>query len=158
MKTMTKICYHTSVGMFVYKGDKLLLIERMKFPFGFAVPAGHVDEDKDFESAAMRELKEEVGLDGMALEKIYEGRRGNPCRREGGDWHFWKLYRIEVTGDLKRSPEETKKAGWYSVDEIKALAQKTERYMIGIIPHEEWERSPGLEPVMLQLFKAVKII
>lgn len=80
---MTKICDHTSVGMFVYKGDKLLLIERKKFPFGFAVPAGHVDNDHDFETAALRELKEEVGLDGVTLTKIYEGRRDNPCRREG---------------------------------------------------------------------------
>lgn len=39
---MPKICDHTSVGMFVWRGGKLLLIERAKFPFGFAVPAGHL--------------------------------------------------------------------------------------------------------------------
>jgi len=31
-----------------WQNDKLLLIERKKFPFGFAPPAGHVDGDADF--------------------------------------------------------------------------------------------------------------
>ncbi|MEK9177792.1 MAG: NUDIX hydrolase, partial [Patescibacteria group bacterium] len=60
---MSKICDHKSVGMFIWNDDKLLLIERGKRPYGFAVPAGHVDGDKTFEIAAIRELKEEVGLD-----------------------------------------------------------------------------------------------
>ena len=59
---MTKKCDHTSVGMLVWKEDKLLLIERKKPPFGFALPAGHVDGDDSFEVAAKRELEEEVGL------------------------------------------------------------------------------------------------
>jgi len=57
-----KSCDNTSVGMLVRKEDKVLLLERMKPPYGFAPPAGHVDEDltstgkKDFEAAARREL------------------------------------------------------------------------------------------------------
>ena len=78
---MEKVCDHTSVGIMVWRGDKLLLIERAKFPKGFAVPAGHVDGDATYEDSAKRELKEEVGLDAMGLRLIAEGRKENPCRR-----------------------------------------------------------------------------
>jgi len=144
--------------MFVWRDDKLLLIERARFPLGFAVPAGHVDGDKSFEESAERELREEVGLKMKSLESIFEGRKENQCRREGGNWHYWKLYRVETDGELKRSQDETKKANWYSKVEIEKLAQRTEQYLRKEILEADWEKSPGLEPVMLEFFKSLKII
>ncbi len=136
---MAKVCDHKSVGMMVWREGKLLLIERKKFPPGFAVPAGHVDGDADFETAAKRELKEEVGLDATRLELLFEGRMENICRRDDGTWHYWKLYKVEAMGDLKRSEEETKQAGWYTTTEIREMQDK-------------------LEPIMQTLFKEVKIL
>jgi len=81
---MTKTCDHTSVGIIVRQGDKFLLIERMKFPFGFAPPAGHVDGDESFEIAARRELTEEVGLEAVSIKLLFEGRKENVCRRHDG--------------------------------------------------------------------------
>lgn len=106
---MNKTCDHTSVGMLVRDGDLFLLIERATFPFGFALPAGHVDGDPSFEAAARRELREEVGLETATLKELLDKHMDNPCRREGGTWHHWKA-------------------------------------------------SPGLEPVMYDLFKELAII
>jgi 8-oxo-dGTP pyrophosphatase MutT (NUDIX family) len=65
---MIEKCNNTSVGIIVWQEGKILLIERKKFPFGFAPPAGHVDaDDASFEQAAKRELQEEVGLVGESL-------------------------------------------------------------------------------------------
>lgn len=136
---MSKVCDHTSVGMLVWREGKLLIIERKKAPLGFAVPAGHVDGDSTFEEAAKRELKEEVGLDAHRLEIMFDGRKENPCRREGGIWHHWKIYKVEATGDVKRSEEETKQAGWYSVEELRAMYDK-------------------IEPIWQELFKELKIL
>jgi len=148
--------------MFVWKGEKLLLIERAKFPAGFAVPAGHVDADVSFENAARRELREEVGLETEAadFELLLEKRADNPCRREDGAWHLWKLYKVIVPSDteFKRSLDETKRAGWYSPEEIVVLAAKTEAYRAGKIVEEDWTKSPGLEPVMYDWFKELHII
>ena len=155
---MPKICDHTSVGMFVWKNDKLLLIERAKFPFGFAVPAGHVDGDKTFEDSAIRELKEEVGLNAENLELVIEKRKENPCRREDGTWHYWKIYKVVTTGDIERSKDETKKAGWYTKEQIKKLADRTEEYNNKKITEDDWNKNPGLEPVMYEWFKELKII
>ena len=153
-----KICDNKSVGMFVWRDDKLLLIERGRFPFGFAVPAGHVDEDKTFEEAAIRELREEVGLNTEKIELLVEGKKDNICRRNGGSWHYWKLYKISTTDDINRSKEETKNAIWCNKDKIKELAEKTKKYLEKEINEEDWIKNPGLEPVMFEWFKELKII
>lgn len=155
---MSKICDHTSVGMFVWNDEKLLLIERAQFPFGFAVPAGHVDNDSTYEEAAKRELKEEVGLEIKELKLIAEGRKENKCRRDDGDWHYWKMYRVTTIGNINRSKEETKQAQWYTIDQIKEFSRKTEKYNNKEITEEEWSQNPGLEPVMYEWFKKLKII
>jgi len=155
---MPKICDHTSVGMLVWRNDKLLLIERKKFPFGFAPPAGHVDGDEDFVTSAKRELQEEVGLETVELKLLIEGKKNNACRREDGTWHDWKIYQVEVRGEIKRSEDETKQAGFYNKESLLVLADKTEQYLRGEIKEEDWEKSPGLEPVWYEWLKELKII
>lgn len=155
---MPNLCDHTSVGMLVWKENKLLLIERRREPFGFAVPAGHVDGDVTFEAAAIRELEEETGLQTESLELLTEGRKDNFCRRDGGSWHFWKLYTIISKGEVNPSKIETKRIGWYSVDEINDFAIRTERYLKGEISDSLWEEATGLEPVMYEWFKELGIL
>lgn len=153
-----KKCDHKSVGMLVWKNDGLLLIERKIFPFGFAPPAGHVDEDIIFENTVKRELKEEVGLDSRDIKLLIEGRKENPCRRENGTWHYWKIYKVEATGEVKRSEDEIKQANFYTKDDLLLLTVKTERYIRGEIEESEWENAPGIEPVWYEWLKELKII
>lgn len=154
----TKVCDNKSVGMIIRKNNDILLIERRKPPFGFAPPAGHVDDKGSFENAAREEVQEEVGLMPKSIRLIAEGRKENPCRRESGTWHYWKIYQVEADGKIKRSEDETKQAGWFSTDQIKFLAQRTEGYLSGKIPEGEWRQSPGIEPVWYQWMKELKII
>ena len=142
----------------MWKDNVLLLIERKKFPFGFAPPAGHVDQDSSFKESAKRELKEEVGLDTQDIQLLIEGKKENPCRRENGTWHYWKIYKVKVTGEVKRSEDETKQAGFYTKDELLILAAKTEKYLRGEIEQKEWEIYPGLEPVWYEWLKELNII
>ena len=155
---MIKQCDHTSVGMLVWSGENILLVERKRFPFGFAPPAGHVDTDISFEDAAKRELKEEVGLSVKNMKLTAEGRKENPCRRENGTWHYWKIYEIEAEGEIKRSEDETKQAKFFSKDLINKLAKKTEQYKKGNISNKDWEKSPGIEPIWYDWLKELKII
>jgi|SRR6185436_7117968 len=155
---MPAICDHTSVGMLVWKDNSLLLIERKRFPFGFAPPAGHVDVHGSFEQAAKNELKEEVGLEVENLKLLTEGKKENLCRRESGTWHYWKIYEAEATGEVKGAEDETKQAGFRAKGDLLALAAKTEQYLRGKISENEWEKSPGLEPVWYEWFKELKVI
>jgi len=155
---MAKSCDHKSVGMLVWQSGKLLLIERGKPPFGFAPPAGHVDDDTLFEEAAGRELREEVGLESKELQLLTEGRKDNHCRREGGSWHYWKIYNVEASGDINRSKNETKGVDFYDLETLQSLAKRTEKYLKGDIPDSDWEKSPGLEPVWYEWFKELNIL
>jgi len=153
-----KKCDHTSVGMLVWQNDNLLLIERRNPPFGFAPPAGHVDQDSSFEKAALRELEEEVGLEVKSLKMIIEGRKENKCRREDGNWHHFKIYECITDGCIKRSLRETKAVGWYSRERLAELSKRTEKYQSGEINEDDWEKSPGIEPVRYEWFKDLNVI
>jgi ADP-ribose pyrophosphatase YjhB (NUDIX family) len=53
---------HYSVGALIQKDGKYLLIDREIKPYGYAGPAGHIDEGETKEQALVREVKEETGL------------------------------------------------------------------------------------------------
>jgi ADP-ribose pyrophosphatase YjhB (NUDIX family) len=144
--------------MLVWRNGKLLLIERKRGTLGFAPPAGHVEEGDPFEETAKRELEEEVGLNAKTIELVIEGRKENPCRRAGGSWHYWKIYKVEATGEVTRSEDETKSADFYSVDQLRLLAERADEYLRGEIAQDAWEQSPGLEPVWREWLKEMAII
>lgn len=155
-----KKCDNRSAGVHIFnKNAEMLLIKRMKEPFGWAPPAGHCDEDgKNFKKAAKREVKEEVGLSVKSVRFLLDKKLPNPCRR-GGKWHHWNIFwAIKWKGSVRRSKTETKSADWFKRNEIVAMAMRTEMYLKGKISEKEWEKNPGIEVVWYKIFKILKII
>ena len=156
---VTPICNNTSVGIVVRdEKQRILLLERKKFPPGFASPAGHVDDQETCTNAAIRELKEETGLDVLNIQLVLEIDMNNKCRRINGSWHHWCVYQAIVKGELIRNIDEAKQIGWYTIDEVKNLGHKTEEYLLGNISDEIWQQFPGLEPVWYDFFKKLSLI
>lgn len=53
-----------TVGVFIFnKSGEMLLLKSHKFPGKYVVPGGHVELGERLEEAAIREAKEETGLD-----------------------------------------------------------------------------------------------
>jgi ADP-ribose pyrophosphatase YjhB (NUDIX family) len=52
-------------------GEGIILIERKNPPFGWAIPGGFVDYGETLEAAALREAKEETGMDLAGLKQFH---------------------------------------------------------------------------------------
>jgi len=171
---MSKQCDNTSVGILVWKDEKLLMIERKKYNFGFAAPAGHQDGD-DPETCAKKELWEEIGLNAKKLKARLTKNLKNPCKREGGLHHKWTIMEAtEWDGEIKPSEDETKGYVWADHETILKFAQALEKFAekMGIpldTDHlaeltkatnedEEWKLHPGLEPPFYFFFRELGIL
>jgi len=171
-------CDNTSVGV-IARDDlgRILLIERKKFPFGWAPPSGHCD-GKFYPVACFNEFEEETGLRVVGAPKPLipkNSRKRFKCRR-GGQYHDWQIFEVNWRGELRPSQDETKNAKWHTLAEICELAEKTRNYIGRMralsnpaIPssaanstmevlENEWQSNPGLEPVWYEFFQELKII
>ena len=108
-----------AVFAFFGKKAKLLLIQRGNEPFKgkWAVPGGFVDMDEELEDAVARELKEETGLEGVALEQMHTfGKCGRDPRG--------RQITIVFMGVLDKRPPKIKggddaaKAKWFDIEKL----------------------------------------
>jgi len=112
---------HESAGcVIVNEKSKILLFELMKFPYGFTIPAGHVDTGEAPLQSVIREVQEEVG---MSVKPKLLGQtmvNGDSCRR-GSDDHKWSLFIANVDpSEIKKihvDPKEGSRPVWISLDQ-----------------------------------------
>ena len=122
-------CDNKSVGVIIKnENNEVILLERARFPLGLAPPAGHIDEHGGYIEAAIAEVFEEVGIHlvpGDLKEVLHNIYIPNICRRLGGSHHTWRVYETTIASQkLMPDPNETNGAGWYSMDEVRALSAK----------------------------------
>lgn len=118
----TKIKEHKSVGAIIRKNNKILMIDRKIYPFGWACPAGHIDSGETAAKALKREVKEETGLEVLKYKLlIHEFVDWNKCNR-GVKGHDWCVYEVfEWEGRVRQNKREEKKIGWINIKKIKSL-------------------------------------
>lgn len=112
---------HGSAGAIIKNSEgKILMIDRATPPFGWACPAGHIDDGETPEIAVRREIFEEVGLVVSDAHLIFhEFVEWNECNKgvRGHDWFLFEVAKWE--GELVTSEREVKDFAWRSVEEIK---------------------------------------
>jgi len=113
---------HYSVGIIVGKNNKILMIDRRNFPFGWACPAGHIDLGETPEEAAKREALEEIGLEIKKLKLFMEiPDILNECR-SGVKYHHWFGFTGEIEGEPQISSREAKDWAWIEKENLKNLS------------------------------------
>jgi len=76
--------------------------------------SGHVDSGEDYDTCAVRELREEIGL--VATQTPRRLFRIEACRETG--WEFCWVYRCESEGPFVLHPEEIETGAWYSPEKV----------------------------------------
>ena len=135
---------HEGAGVIVQNEfGEVLLFLRTKYPFLWTIPGGHMSPNEDHESAALRELYEEVKIKPDTVSLIFEGIIfGDECMG-GSDIHKWHLYYAKVKDVNVILDEEGSKFGWFSIKNIPdnltfpvryLLEQSSVQKALGIIP------------------------
>jgi len=105
---------YLTVDIIVEQEEKLLLIERKNPPHGWALPGGFVDYGERVETAAIREAKEETGLD-VELERllyVYSSPDRDPRSHTAS-----VVFIANASGTLKAA-DDAKNAKFFSLDDL----------------------------------------
>ncbi|MFB6207988.1 MAG: NUDIX hydrolase [Candidatus Nanohaloarchaea archaeon] len=113
---------HVSVGVIVTSGEKVLLLERRKYPYQHTIPAGHLKRDEEPGEGAIRELREETGIEIVdeSLNRMEEaeGVLADPCRR-GEQYHRWFFFHKELGREAEAEVnDEASQALWVAKGEL----------------------------------------
>jgi 8-oxo-dGTP diphosphatase len=102
----------------------------------WGLPKGHVEEGESIDETAVREVREETGLEGRVRKKLGDIRYSYREKRRGGDpvriykrVYFYLLRYIK--GDVRDHDHEVEEARWFPISEaINVLKFATERRMV----------------------------
>ncbi len=87
--------------------------------------SGHLDAGEDYDTAAVRELGEEIGVRLSAPPERWF--RIEACVETG--WEFCWIYRLRHEGPFELHPEEIERGEWIAVAEVaRRLAARPEDY------------------------------
>ena len=76
--------------------------------------SGHVDAGEDYDTAAVRELGEEIGVNVASVPERWF--RIEACAETG--WEFVWVYRLQHAGPFILHPEEIETGDWFATDEV----------------------------------------
>lgn len=107
--------------------------------------SGHVDAGEDYDTSAVRELGEEIGVRGVAAgaaeTDVRRWFRVEACEETG--WEFCWIYRLRHAGPLTLDPEEISGGEWLApADVTRKIAARPADYCSSF--KLVWARASGL--------------
>lgn len=86
--------------------------------------SGHLDAGEDYVTAALRELREEIGVAAKAEQLIFHLQLG-ACAETG--WEFVSVYSLRYDGPVAPNPAEIERGEWREPSEVTAAISETPR-------------------------------
>jgi isopentenyldiphosphate isomerase len=121
--------WHRAVHVLVFNARGEVFLQKRSMKKDIAAgkwdssASGHLDSGEDYDACAVRELREEIGLDLKSgargtrpseLEKLFK----IDARKETG-WEFCWIYRCEREGPFVLHPDEIETGDWFAPDAVK---------------------------------------
>ena len=92
--------------------------------------SGHVDAGEDYDACAVRELREEIGLEMPTVPQRLFKLDASP---ETDQEHVW-VYRCEAEGPFRLDSEEIERGGWFAGEEVtRWMAQRPEDFASALL-------------------------
>jgi isopentenyldiphosphate isomerase len=111
---------HRAVHVLVFNGRGELFLQKRSmakdcFPGAWDSSAsGHLDVGEDYDACAVREVREELGLElGGVPERLFRLEAS-----AGTGWEFVWVYRCEAEGPFRLQPEEIECGEWCGMDRL----------------------------------------
>jgi len=120
---------------------QIVLIERLNPPYGWAIPGGFVDKGESVETAAIREAKEETGLD-VRLNCLL-GCYSQPDRDPR--FHTASLVYIASAEGMPVAGDDAKTTRLFALDEIDVTLAFDHRQIIDDYRH--YKKSGEIKPL-----------
>lgn len=115
---------HNEVAVFVINDKKQVLLQKRSAtkrfnPNKWALCAGHVDAHESLESAAIREIKEEIGID-VSVDNLYPfGEREFTIRESNSHiTYFYYIKSNKEETDFVIQKEELSEVKWFDIDKV----------------------------------------
>lgn len=122
----------------VEKEGKVLLVQRDRTPEKgkWSLPAGFINAFEDPQDAAMRECREETGLN-VKIEKLVDVLSGRE-HRNGAD--ILMIYRATVTDGILQAGDDAARADFFGRDNLPPLAFTTNEKIIFKMGYWEYQK------------------
>ena len=120
--------WHRAVHVLVFNARGEVFLQKRSLKKDIAAgkwdssASGHLDSGEDYDACAVREVREEIGLDLKSgargtrpseLEKLFKV----DARKETG-WEFCWIYRCENEGPFVLHPDEIETGAWFAPDAV----------------------------------------
>lgn len=113
---------HYEIGVFVINKNKEVLLQKRSAnkkinPNKWGLCAGHVDSGEDIDTAAIRELNEEIGLN-VSLNELNILEKMEVKKQESNS-HITRYYYVYCNDEsFKIQKEELSEVKWFKIDDI----------------------------------------
>lgn len=130
-------CIHKEICVFVINQQNQILLQKRSankksYPNKWALLTGHVEEQERFKDAALREIKEEIGIE-IKEEELYPFAKRKYITSED---HYELTYFFYVTCSLQKEAftiqeEELSEVKWFNIsDVINRVNEHDEEFII----------------------------